>query len=276
MENPDRVLFNRAKAKLLSGEQVFSHTVSSYNPEAYCAAAANADFTWFEMQHSTMTFDEVRLMIAACPRVGAAPIIRIPEAQEGFVQKAMDLGALGVIVPTVDNFIQARAASRWVRFPPVDRRSSGGGQAQGIWSEAIPEGQGNFRENINDNMLVIVMIETLEGVSNALEIASQPGVDVVILGNADMSSFSGFSQNSPEYHDLQIRIRNATYQAGKFWGNAGAGNAVGNPLSPDSRLHQNAAPGAGRGGAGGGRGGGAGGRGGGAGPGAGAPGAGGQ
>jgi 2-keto-3-deoxy-L-rhamnonate aldolase RhmA len=269
MENPDRVLFNRAKAKLLSGEQVFSHTVSSLNPEAYCAAAANADFTWFEMQHSTMTFDEVRLMIAACPRVGAAPIIRIPEAQEGFVQKAMDLGALGIIVPTVDNFVQARSASRWVRFPPVDRRSSGGGQAQGIWSEAIPEGQGSFRENINDNMLVIVMIETVEGVTNALEIASQPGVDVVILGNADLGSFSGFGQQTPEYRDLLIRVRNATYQAGKYWGNAGAGFSTGNPISADSRLHQNAAPGAGRGG---GPGGGGGGRGGGAGPGAGGPG----
>jgi len=273
MQNPDRVLFNRAKAKLLAGEQVFSHTVSSFNPEAYCAAAANADFTWFEMQHSTMSFDEVRLMIAACPRVGAAPIIRIPEAQEGFVQKAMDIGALGIIVPTVDNFIQARAASRWVRFPPVDRRSSGGGQSSQIWTPAIPEGQGNFNQNINDNMLVIVMIETVEGVNNALEIASQPGVDVVILGNADLTSFSGFGQNTPEYRDLLIRVRNATYQAGKYWGNAGSGFSTGNPLSPDSRLHQNAAPGAGGRGGGAGPAGGGAGRGGGAGPGAGAPGA---
>jgi hypothetical protein len=114
-------------------------------------------------------------------------------------------------------------------------------------------------------MLVIVMIETVEGVNNALEIASQPGFDVVILGNADLGSFSGFSQQSPEYRDLLIRVRNATYQAGKYWGNAGAGFSTGNPLSPDSRLHQNAAPGAGRGG-------GPGGRGGGAGPGAGGPG----
>lgn len=265
MEDPNRVLFNGAKAKLLAGEQVFSQTISSFNPEQYCAGAANTDFTWFEMQHSTMTFAEVEDMIAACPRVRAAPIIRIPEAQEGFVQKAMDIGALGIIVPTVDNFMQARAASRWVRFPPTDRRSSGGGQAQGIWGPAVPADQGGFRNAINDNMLVIVMIETPEGVNNALEIASQPGVDVVILGNADLGSFSGFGQQTPEYRDLLIRVRNATYQAGKFWGNAGSGFAAGNPLSPDSRLHQNAPPGAGRGGGGGAAPGGAG-RGGGAGP----------
>ena len=65
------------------------------------------------------------------------------------------------------------------------------------------------------------------------------GVDVVILGNADLASFSGFAQDRPEYHDLQARTRNATYRAGKLWGNAAFGNATGNPLSADSRLHQN-------------------------------------
>ena len=88
-------------------------------------------------------------------------------------------------------------------------------------------------------MLVIVMIETVEAVNNAYEIAAQPGVDVVIQGNSDLQSFSGFGQNTPEYHDLLIKVRNATHLAGKFWGNAGAQFSTGNPLGPDSRLHQN-------------------------------------
>ena len=53
----------------------------------------------------------------------------------------------------------------------------------------------NYSATINDNMLVVVMIETLEGVANANEIASTFGVDVVILGNNDLSQFSGWSQN---------------------------------------------------------------------------------
>jgi 2-keto-3-deoxy-L-rhamnonate aldolase RhmA len=237
MENPNQQLYNKAKAKLLAGEQVFSHTISSLNVERYCREAPHFDFTWFELQHSTMSFDDVRQMIQACPRLGAAPIVRIPEAQEGFVQKAMDMGALGVIVPTVDDFIEARNAARWVRFPPRDRRSCGCGNG-GIWADAVPAGD-TWRNTINDNMLVIVMIETIEGVNNAYEIASQPGVDVVILGNSDLSSFSGFESSAPEYRDLLIRVRNATNIAGKFWGNAGQAFATGNPLSPDSRLHQN-------------------------------------
>lgn len=238
MEDPDRALYNSAKRKLLAGQQVFSHTISAFDVERYCAEAPHFDFTWFEMQHSTMTYAEVEDMVAACPRVGATPILRIPDALEGSVQKAMDIGMLGIIVPTVDDALEAREAARYTRFPPTARRSAGGGQATGLWTPAVPSGS-NFRESINDNMLVIVMIETLEGVDNALEIASVPGVDVVILGNADLSSFSGFAQNSPEYHDLQARTRNATYRAGKLWGNAAFGNATGNPLAADSRFHQN-------------------------------------
>ena len=256
MENPDRELYNTAKRKLLAGQQVFSHTISAFDVERYCAEAPHFDFTWFEMQHSTMGYDDVEAMLAACPRVGATPILRIPDALEGSVQKAMDIGMLGIIVPTVDDALEAREAARYARFPPTARRSSGGGQATSIWNPVVPSGS-NFRESINDNMLVIVMIETLEGVDNALEIATVPGVDVVILGNADMASFSGFAQDSPQYHDLQVRIRNATYRAGKLWGNAQFTNATGNPLSPDSRFHQNgpsndgwSRPGGGRGGGG--------------------------
>ena len=85
---------------------------------------------------------------------------------------------------------------------------------------------------MNDNMLVILMIETLEGVDNALEIASQPGVDVVIQGNSDLASFSGFQPSDDRYQDLLTRIRDAVYQAGKFWGNAAFSYGKGNRLSP--------------------------------------------
>jgi 2-keto-3-deoxy-L-rhamnonate aldolase RhmA len=83
------------------------------------------------------------------------------------------------------------------------------------------------------------MIETVEGVDNALEIAAQPGVDVVIQGNSDLESSSGFPPEDDRYQDLLTRIRDATYQAGKFWGNAQANYRTGNRLSPDSRFHQN-------------------------------------
>ena len=127
-----------------------------------------------------MSWDEVRRMILACPGVGAAPMIRMPDALESSIQKATDLGAIGIIVPTVDDALEARDAARFSRYPPIGRRSSGGGSFGQAWPGV------NYRQTYNDNVLVTVMIETLEGVANAEEIAATAGVDVIILGNNDL------------------------------------------------------------------------------------------
>jgi 2-keto-3-deoxy-L-rhamnonate aldolase RhmA len=241
MDDPTQPLYNITKQKLLEGKQVFSQTITSFDVKAYCDGAAKYDFSRFEMQHATLRFDEIEKMIAACPRVSATPIIRIPDATETNVQRAVDVGGLGIIVPTVDDAIESRSAAMFARFPPIGRRSTGGGQAGSIWTPVIQKPR-TFRSTINDNMLVIVMIETQEGVKNALEIASQPGVDVVIIGNADFESFSGFPPTSEGYLDLQTRVRNATYLAGKFWGNANAGFSRNNPIAADSRFHLGVPP----------------------------------
>jgi 2-keto-3-deoxy-L-rhamnonate aldolase RhmA len=241
MDDPTQPLYNTTKQKMLDGQQVFSQTVTSFDVKAYCDGAAKFDFSRFEMQHSTLRFDEIEKMIAACPRAAATPVIRIPDASETQVQRAVDVGALGIIVPTVDDAIESRSVAMFARFPPIARRSTGGGQAGGIWGPVIQKPK-TFRSTINDNMLVIVMIETQEGVKNALEIASQPGVDVVIIGNADFESFCGFPPTSAGYLDLQTRVRNATYLAGKFWGNANPGFSRNNPLAADSRFHLGVPP----------------------------------
>src|SRR5215471_17099493 len=64
-------LYNTAKQKLLDGKQVFSFTQSKFDPQAYCEAAKHYDFTWFEMQHSTLEFRDIEAMIAACPHAAA-------------------------------------------------------------------------------------------------------------------------------------------------------------------------------------------------------------
>ena len=239
MDDPNRKLYNTAKAKLLSGQQVYGHSISKFDTKAYCEQAPHYDYTWFEMQHSTLWFADIEKMIAACPRAGATPMLRIPEATEGIIQHAVDLGVLGIIVPSVDDAAEALSAAKFARFPPAGRRNvSNSGPTVGLWTPVVPPGS-TFRQSMNDNMIVILMIETVEGVNNALEIASQPGVDVVIQGNSDLASFSGFEASDDRYQDLLTRIRDKVYQAGKYWGNAAFGYGKGNRLSPDSRFHQN-------------------------------------
>jgi 2-keto-3-deoxy-L-rhamnonate aldolase RhmA len=228
-----RPLYNKAKELLLQDKMISSLTISSFNPDLYCEARKHVDFIWFEMQHSTMSWDEVRRMIIACPGVeGGAPFIRMPDALEANMQKATDLGAVGIIVPTVDDALEARDAARFARYPPTGRRSSGGGSFGTAWPGI------NYRATINDNMLVTVMIETLEGVANAEEIAATAGIDVVILGNNDLSSFSGWSQNDPRYQDAVIKVHNAALKYGKFFGNAGQQYRTGYTVSADTRMIQ--------------------------------------
>ena len=251
-------LYNTAKQKLLEGKQIFSFTQSRMDPAAYCESAKHYDYAWLEMQHSTLEFADIEKMIGACPNAPAIPMIRLPDAQEWHIQHATDIGVLGIVVPTVDDADRAREAAKWARYPPRGRRSSGQGQATTLWGiNGI-----NYRSTIDDNMLVVVMIETPTGVSNAYEIASVAGVDVVIIGNNDLTQFSGFPANSPEYQAMVTKVYTETKRAGKIFGQANATFATGHPLSKDSFFFQNGPSNdgwqpparAGRGGRGGGRG----------------------
>ena len=75
-------------------------------------------------------------------------MIRTSDALESTIQKVTDLGAIGVIVPTVDDALEARDAARFSRYPPFGRRSSGGGSFGQVWPGV------NYRATVNDNMLV--------------------------------------------------------------------------------------------------------------------------
>lgn len=114
VQDPSK-LYNTVKRKLLEGKQVFSFTQMKADVNQYCEYAKHYDFAWFEMQHSTLEFRDVEKMIAACPYAGATPMVRLPDAQEWHIQHATDIGALGVVVPTVDDVERAREAAKWAR-----------------------------------------------------------------------------------------------------------------------------------------------------------------
>src|SRR5438105_13875262 len=193
-------IYNTAKLKLAQGKPLIGGTVSSPDPQIYCAMAnAGFDFTWIEMQHSPLTYQEVARMIYACRGSSAMPFIRVPDATESEIQKATDIGALGIIVPTVDTVEKAQAAVKWARYPPAGRRSMGGGQYGALWGS-------DYRQTINDNMIVVVMIETPLGVANAKEIASVPGIDVIFAASTDLGNFSGTKQGEPQYESMVTTI----------------------------------------------------------------------
>jgi 4-hydroxy-2-oxoheptanedioate aldolase len=211
-------MYNTVKQKLAEGKQVVCATISSAEPEAYCAIANSGfDCTWIEMQHSTLTYDQAATMVRSCPQARAIPMIRVPDATDGDIQKATDLGALGIIVPMVDTVEKAQNAVKYAKYPPIGRRSQGGGQYRQIWGST-------YRQTANDNMMVIVMIENPDGVKIADKLAAVPGVDVVFAASSDLGSFSGFPptgpdrKGNPQYEALITKIHDATLERGKYLG----------------------------------------------------------
>ena len=208
-EAGDRVrMFNTVKQKLAEGKKVVGGTVSTVDPEIYCAmAGAGFDFLWIEMQHSPLTYTDAARMIWACKNTQAIPFIRVPDATEGDIQKATDIGALGIIIPMVDSIEKVQNAVTFAKYPPIGKRSQGGGQYRAIWGN-------DYRRAANDNIMIIAMIESPAGVEIADEIAGVPGVDVVFAASSDLGSFTGRRQGDPNYEALVTKIKDETLRAG--------------------------------------------------------------
>ena len=123
----------------------------------------------------------------------------------------MDAGALVLVVPTIDTVEEATAARDWAYFPPLGKRSNGGGLAFNTWG-GVP---GGYRQTINDNIVLILMIETLEGLKNADAIAKIPGVTAIFAASGDLGNFSGFRQGTPDYERAINIVHDAAIKAGK-------------------------------------------------------------
>jgi 2-keto-3-deoxy-L-rhamnonate aldolase RhmA len=200
--------YNTVKQKLSEGKQVVGATVTIPDADLYCAVAnAGFDFTWIEIQHSPLTYQDVARMIMACKGAAAIPFIRVADAVEGDIQKATDIGALGIIIPMVDTVEKAAAAVKFAMYPPRGRRSQGAGQYGALWG-------GKYRETANDNLMIVAMIENPAGVDIVDKIAAVPGIDLVFVASTDLGSFSGLRQGDPKYEALVTKVVDTTTKAG--------------------------------------------------------------
>lgn len=207
-------IWNPAKIKLMSGGKLVGGTLSNgIDPTTYCAMAnAGYDFIWTEMQHANTTWEQAAKAWHTCPHAKAVPGARVPYADEFQIQHALDAGALVIVVPTVDSVEEAIAARDWTYFPPLGKRSLGGGFAYGsdMWG-GVP---GGYRNTINDNVVLILMIETLEGLKHADEIAKVPGVHAVFAASSDLGNFAGYKQGDPDYEREINIVHDAAIKAG--------------------------------------------------------------
>ena len=209
---PGSKLWNPVKIKMLKGEKVTGGTLfAATDASTYCAMAnAGYDFIWTEHQHNGRDWDETQKMWATCPFAKAVPGVRVAYTDEREEQHALDAGALVLVVPTVRSYEEALKARDWAYFPPLGRRSNGGGQAFALYSN-VP---GGYRATINDNLVLILMIETLAGLKDADRIAKIPGVTAVFAASGDLGNHSGYKQNDPDYEREINIVHDAAIKAG--------------------------------------------------------------
>jgi 2-dehydro-3-deoxyglucarate aldolase/4-hydroxy-2-oxoheptanedioate aldolase len=162
------------------------------------------------MQHSGGTWDHVQKMWSRCPNAKAVPGVRIANANEFDEQHAMDLGALVLVIPTVRSIREAREAVKWAYYPPKGERSAG------AMTRAYRDVPGGYRNTINKNLVLIAMIETLDGLKDADKIAALPGIDAVFAASSDLGNFAGYKQGDPDYEREINIVHDAALRAHKY------------------------------------------------------------
>ncbi|MFC1551626.1 HpcH/HpaI aldolase/citrate lyase family protein [Candidatus Latescibacterota bacterium] len=217
---PGTVTFNTVITKLEAGQKVFCNTISSPDTAAARKACEGQDYIWIEMQHSPLTYQESAALVRVIADAGCIPFIRVPQATQGDIQKATDIGALGIIVPMVETVEEAHNAVWYTKFPvgnvkspntkPWGFRSNGGNNARGIWGR-------DYMTNANNNIMVMIQLETPQGTLNLDRILNEvPGIDIVMIASNDFGMFSGYRDGDPEYDALEKIARETTLKHGKY------------------------------------------------------------
>ena len=146
-------------------------------------ADSGYDFLLFDTQHSPVEIKELRPQLQAMRGKNAIPIVRVGENRADQICYALDIGAKGIIVPMVNTKAEAADMVQWCKYPFAGVRSSAG--PRGEWGEF--QSYREYMDAVNEQLLVIPMIETVEALDNLDEILSVPGIDVLLIGPSDLS-----------------------------------------------------------------------------------------
>jgi 4-hydroxy-2-oxoheptanedioate aldolase len=177
---------NRTKHLLGQGQPVLgTFCLGASELIAELLGHSGLDFVMVDLQHGECTPDKLQGMLQALSATPVTPLVRVPSNTVVDIQRALDLGAAGVVVPTVNTKEEAEAVVRAVRYAPVGVRS------WGPLRGALYLGAEYFAE-AHGELLTVLMIESAEGCRNAREILSVPGVDACFIGPNDLSITLGF------------------------------------------------------------------------------------
>ncbi|OAA53591.1 HpcH/HpaI aldolase [Niveomyces insectorum RCEF 264] len=193
------------------------------NPQVVqLAANSGFDALFIDLEHSTLSAFDASILSMAGLQYGITPFVRVPyQCGDGFVQRVLDGGAMGVIFPHIHNEDDARAAVSICKYPPTGKRSMTG---QVPYFSLRPTPPGPFVAESNAHASsVFVMIETKESIENVDSIAAVPDVDVLLIGSNDLATELGVPAQfkSDAFRAAVAAVSAACAKHGKVFGLAG-------------------------------------------------------
>lgn len=206
---------NRTLRKLRQNQVALAPLLVYDSPDlAENVAHLGFDGVFIDAQHGAWNDASLTNLLGRFLATDCTPLVRVKTADAGPINFALDMGALGVIVPMVENADQARQAAVAMRYPPMGRRS-GGGSRLGL----VGEGVVDYFARANDEVMLVVMLESEPAMANAAAIAAVPGVDVLLVGPGDLA-IDARARGHDEAHVEQLveQMTAAARAAGKAAG----------------------------------------------------------
>lgn len=174
---------NEVKAALKEGKAQVGTWLSLASPIA-ARFLARSGFPWLtlDMEHSPANWETAATIFGAIADAGGVPLVRVPSNTHENVKRALDAGAYGIVFPMCNTVEEAEQAVAACKYPPVGRRSVGGGLHTLNFGTTASE----YYRRANDEILVIVQAEHVQAIENCDAIARVPGVDGIFVGPNDL------------------------------------------------------------------------------------------
>jgi 2-dehydro-3-deoxyglucarate aldolase/4-hydroxy-2-oxoheptanedioate aldolase len=181
---------NLLRRRVAEGRMAVGHMISEFGTRgvAKIVESSGIDFVLLDMEHSGIELERVADLIAWFKATPIAPIVRVPGALYHFVARCLDAGALGIMVPNVESVEQARTLVNAVKYAPEGNRGLGLGSAH---NDYVPPKPVEYLAEANANTSVICQIESRRGLENLEAIAALPGVDLLWVGQFDLTQSLG-------------------------------------------------------------------------------------
>lgn len=206
---------NEVKQKLRDRKCVYGTSLEdSLDPEmAVLLSAAGLDFFFIDTEHSPANYAQIQGLCRAAAGASITPLVRVTQNEPALISRALDVGAMGIIVPRVHSRTEAAAALDVMKFPPSGHR---GFNLRSIVTDFTSLSALRSIESANEETLAVLMIESREGLASVDEIASLPNLDALFIGPYDLTLSLGIigQFDHPVFVDALERVIAACESAG--------------------------------------------------------------